>query len=136
MKDNETYWYMQKLVNIIEKISEKTTYAVVVDRLLTDWSSVSVGVRQGCLLSPTVLNLILAFIMDELKYLQEHVTLDYELNFDLRYTDDTTLIDAVFEKLQLEADQLQKSCKKYGMKINLYKCKVFSNSLTNIIVKK
>ena len=31
MKDNETYWYMQKLVNIIEKISEKTTYAVVVE---------------------------------------------------------------------------------------------------------
>ena len=76
MKDNETYWYMQKLVNIIEKISEKTTCAVVVDRLLTDWSSVSVGVRQGCLLSPTVFNLILDFVMDELKYLQEHVTLD------------------------------------------------------------
>ena len=76
MKDNETYWYMQKLVNIIEKISEKTTCAVVVDRLLTDWSSVSVGVRQGCLLSPTVFNLILDFVMDELKYLREHVTLD------------------------------------------------------------
>ena len=76
MKDNETYWYMQKLVNIIEKISEKTTCAVVADRLLTDWSSVSVGVRQGCLLSPTVFNLILDFVMDELKYLREHVTLD------------------------------------------------------------
>ena len=44
--------------------------------------------------------------MDELKCLQEHVILYYELNFDARYADDTTLIAPVFEKLQLATDQL------------------------------
>ena len=40
-----------KIVSIIEKMYEKTTYAVFVDGILTEWFSVSVCVRQGCLLS-------------------------------------------------------------------------------------
>ena len=124
-----------KIVNIVEKMYEKTTCAVVVDKFLTDWFSVSVGVRQGCLLSPTLFNLFLDFVMDELKCLQERVTLDNDLNFDIRYADDTTLIAAVFEKLQIATDQLQEACKKYGMKINTDKCKVISNSTTNITIE-
>ena len=64
-------------------MSEKTTCAVVADKFLTDWFSVSVGVRQGCLLSPTLFNLFLDFVMDELKCLQEPVTLDNDLNLDI-----------------------------------------------------
>ena len=124
-----------KIISIIEKMYEKTTCAIVVDELLTEWFSVSVGVRQGCLLSPTLFNLFLDFVMDELKCLQEHVTLDNDLNFDARYADDTTIIAAVFEKLQLATDQLQEACKKYGMKINTDKCKVISNSHSNIAIE-
>ena len=69
-----------------------TTCAVVVDGLFTEWFSVSVGVRQGCLLSPTLFNLFLNFVIDEIKCLQDRVTLDEDSNFDARYADDTTLI--------------------------------------------
>ena len=124
-----------KIVSIIEKMYEKTTCAVVADGLLTEWFSVSVGVRQGCLLAPTLFNLFLDFVMDKLKCLQENATLDNDLNFDARYADDTTLIAAVFEKLQLATDQLQETCKKYGMKICTDKCKVISNSHTNITIE-
>ena len=65
----------------------------------------------------------------------QHVTLDNDLNFDARYADDATLIAAVFEKLQLATDQLQETCKKYGMKISTDKCKVISNSHTNITIE-
>ena len=51
--------------------------------------------------------------MDEIKCLQDRVTLDEDLNFDARYTDDTTIIAAVFERLQLTTDQLQEICKDY-----------------------
>ena len=114
---------------------EKTTCAVVVDGLLTDWFSVIVGVRQGFLLSPNLFSLFLEFVMDELKCLQEHVTLDYELSFDARDADDTNLIAPVLGKPQLATDQLQESCKSYGMKINTSKCEVISNSPINITVE-
>ena len=39
-----------KIVNIIEKMHEKATCAVVVDGILTRWLSLSIGVRQGCFL--------------------------------------------------------------------------------------
>ena len=42
----------KKKKKIVKKMYYKTTSAVVVDGLLTEWFSVSVGVRLGCLLSP------------------------------------------------------------------------------------
>ena len=102
IEDDKIYWKCNKIINIIEKMYEKTTCAVVVDGLLTEWFSVSVGVRQGCLNSPNLFILFLDFVVDELKCLQEHVTLDYELNFDERYVDDTTLIAAVFDKTAVD----------------------------------
>ena len=56
--------------------------------------------------------------MDEIKCLQDRVTLDDDLNFDAKYADDTTLIAAVFERLQLTIDQLRETCKKHKTKIN------------------
>ena len=73
--------------------------------------------------------------MDEVKCLQDLFTLDEDLNFDARYADDTTLIAAVFERLQLAADQLQETCKKYGMKIKTEKCKVISDSTANLTIE-
>ena len=50
------------IVNILEKMYEKTTSAVVADGLLTEWLSVSVGVKQGCLLLPSLFKELLAGI--------------------------------------------------------------------------
>ena len=114
---------------------DRTTCAVVVDGLLNEWFSVSVGVRQGCLLSPTLFNFFLDLVMDETKCLQDRVRFDKDLNFDARYPDDTSPIAALFEKLQLATDQLQGACNKYGMKINTEKSKVISDSTPNLAIE-
>ena len=57
----------KKIIKIVKKMYDKTTSAVVVDGLLRKWFSFSVGVRLGCLLSPTLLNLFRDFVMDETK---------------------------------------------------------------------
>ena len=62
MEDDEINWYKQKYVSIVEKKYDQTTGAVVVDGLLIEWFSVSVGVRQGCLVSPTFFNDFLDFV--------------------------------------------------------------------------
>ena len=125
----------KKVISVVEKIYDKSICAAVVDGLLLAWFSVSVGVRQGCLLSPTLFNLFLDFVMDEIKCLQDRITLDKDLKFDGRYSDDTTLIAAVFERLELATDQPQEACKKYGMNINTGKWKVISVSATNLTVE-
>jgi len=52
-----------KIVRIIEKLYQDIEYAaVVIDRNLTKWSHVLIGVRQGCLLSPTLFNIFLDFV--------------------------------------------------------------------------
>ena len=62
MEDDEINWYKQKNVSIVEKKYDQATGAAVVDGLLIEWFSVSVGVRQGCLASPTFFNDFLDFV--------------------------------------------------------------------------
>ena len=45
---------------------------------------------------------------------------------NVRYDDDTTLMEMVFDKLQISTDALKEACSKWGMKINPAKCKVMS----------
>ena len=71
-----------------------------------------IGVRQGYSLSPTLLNIFLEFVMAELKSLRDELYLDEQLSNDCRSADDTTLIAAVFEKLKLSTEELEKGCLK------------------------
>lgn len=67
--------------------------------------------------------MFLDFVMQELKCLQEKVTFDDDLSIDLKYAEDTTLIAAAIEHLQLPTPQLENACGKLEMKINADKCK-------------
>ena len=78
---------------------------------------------------------LISSLMDEIKCLQECARLEDDLNFNARYANDTTLIAAIFERLQLAVDQLQEACKNFGMEINTEKCKVISDSTTNLTIK-
>ena len=50
-----------KIVRIVEELYNNTECAVVIDGQLTEWFEVHVGLRQGCLLSPTLFNVFLEF---------------------------------------------------------------------------
>ena len=60
-----------KIVRVIEALYNNTECAVVIDDQLTDWFEMRVGLRQGCLLSPTLFNIFLEFVMKELKDLDK-----------------------------------------------------------------
>ena len=55
----------QKLINTIKQLYAKANSAVLVKGTMGDWFHTSVGVRQGCLLSPTLFNIFLERIMTE-----------------------------------------------------------------------
>jgi hypothetical protein len=121
-----------KIVNIIEQLYDQTECVVVINGHITQWFTVTVGVRQGCLLSPILFNIFLEFVMNELQSLQPTLKLDQNLSTDIRYADDTTLISAIFNKLGITTNELEASCQKWGMKVNSAKCNVISNDPDNI----
>ena len=51
------------LVRTIEQLFNKATSAVQMNGSIGEWSRTTVGVRQGCLLSPTLFNIFLERIM-------------------------------------------------------------------------
>ena len=121
-----------KIVNIIEALYKDTECAIVIDGHITEWFKVNIGVRQGCILSPTLFNIFLEFVMKELKSLDQDLQMKNTLSVDIRYADDTTLISTVLNKLKISSGELEEACRKWGMKINGGKCKIISISTDSI----
>ena len=78
-----------KIVNIIEKMYNNTQCSVAINGQLTKRFQVAMGVRQGCLLSPTLFSLFLDFVMAEIDSLQDEVKHDDNISMDVLYADDT-----------------------------------------------
>ena len=64
----------KKIIKILETLYENSKCAVTIDGKLTEWFSVLVGVRQGCLLSPTSLIYFWSLLSMKLKAYQTVLT--------------------------------------------------------------
>ena len=58
------------LIRVIKNLFEKATNAVLFNISVGNWFRTTVGVRQGCLLSPTLFNIFLERIMTDV--LEDH----------------------------------------------------------------
>ena len=69
----------------------------------TDWFQIGKGVRQGCILSPCILNLYAEYIMRNtgLKEAQAGIKIARRNISNLRYADDTTLMAESEEELKI-----------------------------------
>ena len=65
--------------------------------------------------------------------LDRNLRLDDEMSgIDIRYADDTTLVYAVLENLQISTSELENACHKWGLKINPLKCAVLTTEKKDI----
>ena len=74
---------------------------------------------------------ILEFVMKDLRNLDNGIQMGEMSINNIRYADDTTLVNLVFDKLQISTNELEKACSKMGMNINPTKCKIMTDDNRN-----
>ena len=98
--------------------------SVRVNNTLTDWFNISMGLKQGCILSPQPFN---AFLNGVTQCINElHCGVEYGDNSIsmLLYADDIILIASDEHKLQRMLDALDEYCKTWRLTINPNKSKI------------
>ena len=102
------------LVRTIEQLYDKATSAVQMNGSIGEWFRTTVGVRQGCLLSPTLFNIFLERIMSDA--LEEHdrkVSIGGRNITNLRFADDADALAEEEQELESLVESLDKTCTRY-----------------------
>ena len=90
------------LIQVIKNFYNKATSAVLFNSSVGDWFRTTDGVRQGCLLSPTLFNIFLERIMTD--FLEDHegtVSIGGRAITNLRFADDINGLAGEEELVQL-----------------------------------
>ena len=124
----------QKLILTIEQLYANASSAVLVNGTIGEWFQTTVGVRQGCLLSPTLFNIFLERIMTEA--LDQHegtVSIGGRTITNLRFADDIDGLAGEEQELKDLVERLDTTSTKYGMEISGEKTKTMTNNPQGII---
>ena len=96
--------------------------AVKINGSIGEWIRTTVGVRQGCPLSPTLFNIFLERIMSDA--LEEHdgkVSIGGRNITNLRFADDIDALAEEEQELEVLVESLDKTCTRYKMEISAEK---------------
>ena len=106
------------LVCTIEQLYDKATSPVQMNGI-GEWFRTTVGVRQGCFLSPTLFNIFLERIMSDA--LEEHdrkVSIGGRNITNLRFADDIDALADEEQELEALVESLHKTFSRYKMEIS------------------
>ena len=121
------------LIKVMQNLYSKASSAVYFDNSIGEWFKTTVGVRQGCLLSPTLFNIFLERIMtDALENHQGTVSIGGRTITNLRFADDIDGLAGSEKDLADLVDRLDKTSQAYGMQISSEKTKVMTNNTKGI----
>ena len=116
------------LIRTIECLYNKATSAVYHDNNIGEWFRTTVGVRQGCLLSPTLFNIFLERIMaDALEDREGTVSIGGRTITNLRFADDIDGLAGREEELVKLVKHLEASTA-YGMQISAEETQLMTNN--------
>jgi len=120
------------LIEVIKALYENARSAVFMNNHMGEFFKTTVGVRQGCLLSPVLFNIFLENIMTET--LQNHhtsISIGGRPLCNLRFADDIDLMGGSKQELQNLTDRLSDRVSAYGMEVSTKKSKIMVNSASN-----
>ena len=95
----------------------------------TDWFQIGKGVRQGCILSPSLFNFYAEYIMRNagLEETQAGIKITGRNINNLTYADDTTLMGESEEELRSLLMKVKEESEKVGLKLNIQKTKILAS---------
>ena len=99
----------------------------------TYWFHIGKGVCQGCILSPCLFNLYAEYIMRNagLDKAQAGIKIVGRNINNLKYANDTTLLEESKEKLKSLLMKVKVESEKVGLKLNIQKTKIMASSPIN-----
>ena len=130
--DHNKLWEILKEIGIPEYITclLKNLYAGQEARARTehgimDWFKIGKAVHQGCILSPCLFNLYAEYIMRNtgLEEAQAGIKIAGRNINNLRYTDDTTLMEESEKELKSLMMKVKEESLKVGLKLSIQKTK-------------
>ena len=125
------YSISANLIRVIKHLNDKGTNAVLFNSSIGEFRT-TVGVRQGCLLSPNLFNIFLERIMtDALADHESTVSIGGRTINNLRFADDIEGL-AGEEELAKLVERLDKASTAYGLKISAVKTKLMTNKTSDI----
>ena len=114
---------------------EGVKFSVKTNRASKPFSS-SIGVKQGCILSPLLFNLYTRDIPDIFNESCDPVALNGTILNCLMYADDLVLLSQSAKGLQNCLNSLEAFCKEWGLRINIQKTKVMIFNKSGQKIKK
>src|SRR6218665_1154182 len=122
----KTYGIPTKIIDVIKNFYEDSLCAVRCRGELGEWFRVVSGVRQGCVLSPSIFAIVVDWIMSRatgestfgLKWT------DVDRLTDLDFADDIALLDNTWDGIKQLTERVQTEAAKAGHAINPDKTKV------------
>ena len=129
----EKYNISANLIRVIKNLYDKATSAVLFSSSIRCWFRTTVGVQQGCLLSPTLINILLERIMvDALEDHEGTVSTGGRTITNFRFADDIDGLAGEEEDLVKLVECLNKTSTAYGMEISTEKTKLMTNNTSGI----
>ena len=121
--------YPLPLIDLLAKLYRKQLAKVKVVGTLSEWFRVKKGVRQGCVLSPYLVNILVEMVMREtLDGFQGGLQTVGQMVTNLCYADDIILMATSEAELQELVDHLDQVGHKYSLLIKVDKTKVMASN--------
>jgi hypothetical protein len=124
------------LVEILRNLYRQQMAAVRTAGITSSWFRVKKGVRQGCVISPCLFNILAEMVM---RRVLENWNGGFKIGGitinNLRYADDIVLIAETAEELQELVDRLVQEGTNYNLLLNVAKTKVMTNTAERINIK-
>ena len=108
----------------LKALYKEVRCAVDINHDLTDWFDVNSGVKQGCILSPTLFAMYIDDLVDQLKGVSAGVVCGENIVSSLLYADDIVLLAPNEESLQEQIMEVEKWCRRWHMSLNIEKTKI------------